>query len=64
MYRSKEARILSVLLTVIMIFGMLPITAWAEGDTDTGAATGYSEFLTSLGEVETYADAYVLEHAD
>ena len=64
MYRSKEARILSVLLTVIMIFGMLPITAWAEGDTDTGAATGYSEFLTSLGELETYADAYVLEHAD
>ena len=64
MYRSKEARILSLLLTVIMICGMCPITAWAVGDTDTGSATGYSEFLTSLGELETYADAYVLEHAD
>ena len=49
MYRSKEARILSLLLTVIMICGMCPITAWAVGDTDTGSATGYSEFLTSLG---------------
>ncbi|MGN1081012.1 MAG: hypothetical protein ACI4QV_02870, partial [Acutalibacteraceae bacterium] len=61
MKRRKIGICLSVLLTIAMLLGtLLPITAYA-ADTDTvesAPVSEYSSFISSLKELEVYADSY------
>jgi len=52
MLRKTSIRVLSVLLTVIMLIGMLPVTLLA------GSVSDYDSFLKNLKTLEDYASAY------
>ena len=61
MKKSLSIRWLSLLLVVIMVLGILPLSAFAVDTADDD--TRYADFLSSLTTLEGYADAYAREHS-
>ena len=53
MFRKTSVRWLSFVLAVVMMVGMLPLSAIAAG-----SVTGYQAFLDTLVVLEGYAEAY------
>lgn len=53
MFQKPSVKWLSFLLAVVMIVGMLPLSAFAAG-----SVTTYQEFLSALKVLEVYADSY------
>ena len=53
MLQRQTVKWLSLLLAVIMIFGLLPMSVFAAG-----SVTNYQEFLSDLKVLEVYADNY------
>ena len=63
MKRSKLYKLLSLVLTVVMVFGLFPYAIFAT-DTASMPIKKYSDFLECLTDLEKYADQFVREHPD
>ena len=59
--KKLKSRLLSILMATVMLFGLLPLAAFA--DNNGAAGMQYSDFLASLTVLEEYADAYAREHS-
>ena len=57
MFRKVSVRLLSFLLAAVMVVGMFPFGAFAEGYVDT-----YQKFMSALRVLEDYADEYAAQH--
>jgi len=53
MLKRTSMRALSLLLTIVMFVGLLPLTAFAAG-----SVTNYADFLSNLKQLEIYADNF------
>ena len=63
MKRSKLYKLLSLVLTVVMVFGLFSYAIFAT-DTASMPIKKYSDFLECLTDLEKYADQFVREHPD
>lgn len=59
--KKLKSRLLSILMATVMLFGLLPLAAFAENNEAAGMQ--YSDFLASLTVLEEYADVYAREHS-
>lgn len=59
--KKLKSRLLSILMATVMLFGLLPLAAFAENNGAAGVQ--YSDFLASLTVLEEYADVYAREHS-
>ena len=59
--KKLKSRLLSILMATVMLFGLLPLAAFAENNGAAGMQ--YSDFLASLTVLEEYADVYAREHS-
>ena len=50
-------------MAVIMMFGLLPFSVFAEDSNTEASVSDYSTFVSDLAILEQYADQYVREHA-
>ena len=64
MKKLAGMRWLSILMAVMLIFGLLPLSAFAEEESETAEGIQYDVFLSSLITLENYADTYAREHSD
>ena len=53
MLKKAPAKLLAALLALLMLVGMLPLTAFAAGSVD-----NYADFLANLKQLEIYADEF------
>ena len=63
MKRSKLYKLLSLVLTVVMVFGLFSYAIFAT-DTASMPIKKYSDFLECLTDLEKYADQFTREHPD
>ena len=63
MKKLTEMRWLSVLMAVMLIFGLLPLSAFADEESETAEGIQYDDFLSALTTLEGYADMYAREHS-
>jgi len=56
MLKNAPAKLLATLLAVLMLVGMMPITAFAAGSVD-----NYADFLANLKQLEVYADEFAAQ---
>ena len=56
MLKKAPAKLLAVLVAVLMLVGMMPITAFAAG-----SVTNYADFLAKLKQLEVYADEFAAQ---
>ena len=60
MMRKMTRRVLSALIAIVMLVGMVPANMIAE-TTSISSVTNYDDFMTTLKDLEGYADAYAAE---
>ena len=56
MLKNTPAKLLATLLAVLMLVGMMPITAFAAG-----SVNNYADFLANLKQLEVYADEFAAQ---
>ncbi len=56
MLKNTPAKLLATLLAVLMLVGMMPISAFAAGSVD-----NYADFLANLKQLEVYADEFAAQ---
>lgn len=57
MKRTKQSKMLAVLMAVVMMFGMVPTAAFAAGDGPDGLCTHHSEHTPDCGYVQATEEA-------
>lgn len=58
MVKKLPGKVLSLLMAMIMLFGILPLSATAAG-----SVTNYSDFLYEFKQLESYAEAFYAENS-
>ncbi len=56
MLKKAPAKLLAVFVAVLMLVGMMPLTAFAAG-----SVTNYADFLANLKQLEVYADEFAAQ---